>query len=115
MNPHPPPRAFGLVLLSTPLAGCTIKQPEKVVGVNRVSANGAKFYFDAKKQYAEVRAKDLNGPPLAAAMNQVLTQMDGAVTNDPKNPLFVGKRGELFIETGAEGYERAETDLNHAL
>ena len=115
MKPPPYRHGVGLLILSSLLTGCAVKQPEKFVGVNRVSANGAKFYFDAKKEYGIVRALDLSGPPLATAMDRVITLMDGAVTNDPKNPLFVGKRGDLFIELGPDAYDRAESDLMHAL
>jgi len=41
--------------------------------------------------------------------------LDGAVANDPKCSLFVGKRGEMFIELGPDGYGRAEADLKKAI
>jgi tetratricopeptide (TPR) repeat protein len=97
-------------------AGCPAEtKPEKYVDVTRVSQNGANFYFQGKAQYATVRAQDLTGEPLKTEMDKVVTDLDAAIVNDPKCPLFYGKRGETFIELGKDGYPRAELDLNQAM
>ena len=108
-----------LLVLAACLAagGCTDSTPktEKYVGVTRVSQNGANFYFQGKAQYAAVRAQDPTGEPLKTEMDKVMTDLDAAVVNDPKCPLFCGKRGEMFIELGPDGYARAELDLRQAM
>jgi tetratricopeptide (TPR) repeat protein len=48
-------------------------------------------------------------------MDSVMNYLRAAVDNDPKCPLFLGKRGEMLIELGPSGYEQAEGDLNQAL
>lgn len=108
--------AVVLLLLGVAQSGCSSPpKQEKFPGVVRVSQNGATLYFQAKQQYAVVRAQDPHGPALAKAMDGIVTQLDGAITNDPKCPLFYGKRGEMFLETGPDGYGRAELDLKKAL
>src|SRR5260221_2016807 len=96
-------------LLATALAlGCTTPKQEKFVGITRVSQNGANLYFQAKGQYVVVRALDLTGEPLKQEMDKVMSGLDGAIVNDPKCPLFFGKRGEMFLELGPDGYARAQ-------
>ncbi|HSI32803.1 MAG TPA: hypothetical protein VK986_04370 [Tepidisphaeraceae bacterium] len=114
-------KTAGLVALATlflagGVVGCapTAKE-EKFESIVRVSTNGAKLYYQAKQQYGITRALDLSGPLQAQAMNGVITLLDGAVVNDPKSPLFVGKRGEVFVELGPDGYARAEADLREAM
>ncbi|HEY7120128.1 MAG TPA: hypothetical protein VH475_26305 [Tepidisphaeraceae bacterium] len=105
-----------LAVLAVLAAGCTNSpKQEKFPGIVRPSQNGSKLYFRAKAQYAVVRSLDPHGPTLAKAMDSVLGDLDGTVANDPRCPLFFGKRGEMFLELGPDGYARAEQDLKKAL
>ncbi len=98
-------------------AGCppAPAPPEKGPALVRASQNGGKLYFAGKQQYGLVRAQDLQGPQLAKAMDVVMGCLDGAVTNDPQCPLFLSKRGEMFLELGPDSYDRATGDLNRAI
>jgi tetratricopeptide (TPR) repeat protein len=104
----------GFLVVVALALGCTTPKQEKFVGINRISQNGANLYFQAKGQYVVVRALDLTGEPLKQEMDKVMGSLDGAIVNDPKCPLFFGKRGEMFLELGPDGYARAQDDLNKA-
>jgi tetratricopeptide (TPR) repeat protein len=94
--------------------GCT-PRPERFQGIVRVSKNGSDQYYNARNGYLVIRALDMQGPPLKAAMDKVMSSLDGALVNDDRNPLFRSKHGEMFLELGPDSYTTAEDDLNTAL
>jgi hypothetical protein len=103
-----------LVLACGCTPGCT-PRPERFQGVVRVSKNGSDQYFNARNGYLVIRALDMQGPPLRAAMDKVMSSLDGALVNDDRNPLFRSKHGEMFLELGPDSYTASEDDLNTAL
>jgi len=87
------------------LSGCTSTGDAPAVprickNITLVSRNGGDFYTRARTQYAEIRAADLRGPALDAQMTQVLRQLDGAITNDPRAMLFHSKLADMYAESG---------------
>src|SRR6185437_12135520 len=84
-------------------------------GIVKVSKNGAAQYINARDGYLVIRAKDMQGPQLASAMDKVMASLDAALVNDERCPLFRSKHGEMFLELGPDSYVSAEDDLNAAI
>ncbi|HEY8747712.1 MAG TPA: hypothetical protein VIM11_07050 [Tepidisphaeraceae bacterium] len=107
-------RWIALPFLVVLALGCT-GRPDRFVGIVKVSKNGAEQYVNSRDGYLVIRAKDMQGPPLASAMDKVMASLDGALVNDDRNPLFRSKHGEMYLELGPDSYTSAEDDLNRAV
>jgi tetratricopeptide (TPR) repeat protein len=107
--------SLAVIVLLLSLTGCNTPAPATpriCPGIVPVSRNGADYYAKARAQYALIRAQDLRDEPLNQQMTQVLRQLDGAITNDPRCMLFHTKQADMLIEAGQgnkaqEHYETA--------
>ena len=89
-----------LVFSAVGLGGCKTDPPPARSNLTLVSQNGTELYRKARQHHAYIRVRDLQGKSLGTEMAKVLRWLDGAITNDPKCPLFHSKLAEMQVTTG---------------